>query len=215
MEALPCEIGFECSNSAAPTECPAGTKADRSGLAECEDCPVGHNCYDPKKPYICPGGTYVIDAAREKCEDCKAGHYCSNGIINQCGSGKYSPENSESCINCEPGRKCTDSTQSEPEDCPIGYACENPRKPVLCPEGTLATKLNQVDCLPCPTHHSCAQPTKPVLMLATKINVTDLSNSSCFHHRILIKSKEFHSKEVIEVISEVSSHWKAGIRDQS
>ena len=211
---LPCDIGFECSNPAKPRECQPGTKADSQGLAKCEDCPAGYNCFNPKEPFICPAGTHVIDGAREHCENCKAGHYCLDGIMNECGTGKYAPSNSSSCTECEPGRNCTKSTLSEPENCRIGFACKDPAKPELCPEGTLANEFNQIDCQPCPKHHNCIQPTKPISMLATKINATDLSNSSCFHHRILMKSKEFHSKEVIEVITEVSSHWSTGFRDK-
>ena len=210
---LPCDIGFECSNPAQPTQCSSGTNASVTGLSSCQTCPDGYNCYEPAKPFICPAGSYVIDPASELCADCKAGHYCINGIINPCGQGKYSKANSSACTDCDSGRKCTGLTLSEPEDCPIGYSCRNPASPLFCPEGTLATKINQIDCLPCPIHHNCIQPTKPVLMLATKVNATNISNSSCFHHRILMKSKEFHSKEVIEVVSEVSHHWMTGLRD--
>ena len=206
----PCDIGYECSNPAEPTKCPSGTSANITGLLSCQTCPAGYNCYEPSSPFICPNGKYVIDAASESCADCKAGHYCTNGIINPCGLGGYSKANSSACIDCEPGRKCMGETLIEPEDCPIGYACRNPASPVLCLEGTLATEINQIDCLPCPIHHNCMQPTKPISMLATKVDETDITNSSCFHHRILLKSKDFHSKEVIEVITEVSNHWLTG-----
>ena len=211
---LPCEIGYECSNPAQPTKCPSGTNASVTGLSSCQSCLDGYNCFEPANPFICPAGSYVIDAASEFCVDCKAGHYCTDGIINPCGLGKYSKAESSACTDCEPGRKCTGLTMNEPDDCPIGYSCRDPAFPLFCPEGTLATQLNQIDCLPCPVHHSCIQPTKPVLMLATKVNSIDISNSSCFHHRILMKSKEFHNKEVIEVISEVSNHGKTGIGDR-
>ena len=206
----PCNIGYECSNPGKPTKCPRGTSANITGLISCQTCPNGYNCYKPSSPFICPPGKYAIDAASESCADCKAGHYCTNGIINPCGLGKYSKANSSACIDCEPGRKCTEQTLIEPEVCPIGSACRNPASPVLCLEGTLATEINQIDCSPCPIHHNCIQPTKPILMLATKVETTNISNSSCFHHRILMKSKDFNSKEVIEVISEVSNHWLTG-----
>ena len=207
---IPCDIGYECSNPAQPTKCPSGTNANVTGLPSCQTCPDGYNCYKSANPFICPAGSYVIDAASEFCSDCKAGHFCTNGIMRPCGLGKYSDVNSSACTECKIGRKCTEQSLIEPEDCPIGYACRNPASPLLCLEGTLAIAINQIDCLPCPLHHSCIQPTKPVLMLATTINSTDISNSSCFHHRILMKSKEFHNKEVIEVISEVSKHWLSG-----
>ena len=121
--AIPCDVGYECSNPSNPGECPSGTRANETGLTKCLECPKGYNCFNPKEIYQCEPGSYALLPNKEECVLCKAGHVCIDGIINECGPGRYSSAGSAACNDCQPGEKCIKTTQDRPMDCPIGTGC--------------------------------------------------------------------------------------------
>ena len=125
--AKPCDVGYECSNSSNPRECLSGTRANETGLTKCLDCPKGYNCFNSKEIYQCEPGRYALHPAKEVCVLCIAGHICTDGVINECGPGRYSSAGSATCNDCQPGEKCIKTTQEKPMDCPIGTGCRRDR----------------------------------------------------------------------------------------
>ena len=155
--------------------CDPGTRADTSGLSECQSCSDGYNCADPKNPFICENGTIPSDD-KLSCVDCEVGHICKQGIQ----------------IRCEKGSYCDTPAMSEPIVCPVGHFCTGGSHKEECGKGHFSTKSSSAceDCIPgqqceetvqekpnwCPIGYHCNNPSKieacPPGTLATKYNLT-------------------------------------------
>ena len=92
-----CPPGFFCPEKASfPHLCEAGTYANTSGKAACDECPSGYFC----------------DEGEIQPQECQPGYYCPNGTkaFNQpvCPEGTFNNEtmgkSEDDCFQCPPGK---------------------------------------------------------------------------------------------------------------
>jgi len=92
-----CSPGYFCpEGSSFETACMAGSYANISGKAECDECPAG---------YYCPEVTISP-------QECEPGYYCPNGTgdytQNECPAGTYNDQTKgktlDDCIQCPVGK---------------------------------------------------------------------------------------------------------------
>ena len=173
---LECPTGHYCiagTQTATQYPCPAGTYNHITKLtasSECFTCPAGQYCVAGSvTPTPCPVGTYTNSTGYEAaydnstvkgCEPCPDGIICdtpgtSLASATECGTGRYSYAGTTTCLTCEAGHYCPDtSTSGTNHDntyiCPAGY---------LCPAGMTVDPTTAGDTYRCPKGYYCTQGT--------------------------------------------------------
>ena len=159
-----CIAGFMCpSGDSVPQSCPAGRKST-AGSAACVDCGFDnmHSKAGAASCSTCTAGSITSGGAadgktRTTCSPCPVGLSCdgtSGSAV--CGAGQYSPEGSDSCLNCGSdslfssagAKECTmcgaglyTSGGTGPSDrqscsqCPAGMACDGSSTATPCQAG--------------------------------------------------------------------------------
>ena len=171
-----CTVGNYCTGGLEPVACESGTRADTTGLSECQPCPDGYNCADPKNPYICEDGT-IPSEDQLSCMNCTIGNVCTEGKQTRCEIGTY----------------CDTEAMSEPVICPFGHYCTGGSHKDECGKGKYSTKGSGAceDCIPgqqceetvlekpswCPVGYHCNIPSQkekcPPGTMGTKYNLTE------------------------------------------
>eukprot|EP01135_Chromosphaera_perkinsii_P005913 Nk52_evm8s371 gene=Nk52_evmTU8s371 len=171
-----CPAGSKCvSPSSSPTPCSGAGEYSLIGASACLQCPKGFMCPQPfNAPIACAKGTYASTLGSTGCVTCESGRECPTREASvQCGAGKYSIGNAETCSTCNPGTYSS-AGASECTPCPGGHSCANPANaPTPCTAGSVAAKgsascsacsagsapnVAKSACTTCPAGTQCSDP---------------------------------------------------------
>ncbi|RUS80256.1 hypothetical protein EGW08_011985, partial [Elysia chlorotica] len=174
---LLCPAGSYCpEESTTPTQCPAGTFSNATGLGQidqCTNCTGGFYCPSPGMTAatdLCWGGFYCpegVAVPNPLVYVCPQGLHCPNGsqIYQECAAGSYTSVSGQwECDPCPAGAYCLpvqpDNSSLATQDCPAGYYCPQGTGAdwSFCPSGTFSNQTGLSDisqCTPCSAGKFC------------------------------------------------------------